>query len=76
MIKMKRNEKNGRLLEEYTPDLLIKTLEQVGGKVTPTQVANKLGCSQRLANQKLRKLFNTEKINGEKIHNRWYFWPK
>lgn len=70
-----RNEKNGRLQEQYTPDLIIQTLENIGGKVTPSQVANEIGCYQRTANVKLRAMHKAEKINGEMLNNRWYFWP-
>lgn len=64
---------NGRMQAIYTDDIIINAVEEIG-EATPRQVADKVGCNNVIARNKLKALVKKGSIHGKNIAGRWVFW--
>lgn len=61
-------------LKNYPDSLFINAMKPVDEGITCKQVTNKVGCSLGLAQNRLKKLQVSGKINGRKYGNTWLYW--
>jgi ribosomal protein S25 len=71
---------NGRMQAIYTDEVIINALRDIcrdsptNGRATPRQVAEKVGCNNVIARDKLKSLVKKGLIQGDNLTGRWIFW--
>lgn len=64
-------DKKGRITTQFSDDIFIQSLTDEWQ--SPSDISQRIGCSQSSAQKTLKKLYQSGKIDGMMITNRWLY---
>lgn len=64
-----RDSESGRFTERYPPERFIDALQSEGGMASTSEVANHVGCSERLAFDRLTDLAGDGRVDSRNVGN-------
>lgn len=69
----KRNDDSGQYVESYPPEAFLEAINEQDGMASTPEIIDEVGCSNRLALNKLRDLEDDGRVRSRKVGNA-YLW--
>ena len=68
-----RDDETGRYRETYPAEAFVEALETLGDRVATTELRDEVGCSHRIALDRLKELTDEDTVDRQKVGN-VYLW--
>lgn len=72
-VPRERDDESGQFVESYPPEEFIRVIKEHDGMASTPEIYNELGCSNRLALNRLREMQQEGKVSARKVGNA-YLW--